>query len=122
MRSVEQIKSSDGVRIFKALDRETVLSEIRVWVKRHKPKHPEIIAAGLFGSYARGDYAPGSDIDLLIIVSDSKEPRWFMRSSSFEIETLPLGADVFVYTQAERDQMEKTHPWFQHVLSETIWL
>jgi len=121
MRSVERIKSSDGVKVFKALDRETLLAEIREWLDRQKPEHPEMIAAGLFGSYARGDYAPGSDIDLLIIVSASKEPRWFMRSSSFQTETLPLGADVFVYTQAERDQMEKTHPWFQHVLSETIW-
>src|ERR671917_563716 len=33
-----------------------------------------VLSAGLFGSFARGEAKPGSDIDLLVIVETPKEP------------------------------------------------
>jgi predicted nucleotidyltransferase len=36
--------------------------------------HPEVVRVGYFGSYARGDWGVGSDLDLIIIVDRSDEP------------------------------------------------
>jgi predicted nucleotidyltransferase len=33
-----------------------------------------IVAVGIFGSYARGDWGVGSDLDLVVVVEDSSEP------------------------------------------------
>ena len=87
-----------------------------------KRSHPEVVRIGVFGSYARGDYSPGSDVDLLVIVRKSAEPRWYMRAIGFDTLILTVPADVFVYTEAECDRMAKDNLWMKHVLDETIWL
>ena len=55
----------------------------------------------LFGSYARGDAAEDSDVDLLII-ADSTLPR-FKRSRELYkmIRPYPFGMDLLVYTPQE---------------------
>ena len=56
---------------------------IRVLVDRLNKHFPrEIIQVTLFGSKARGDSSPGSDIDILIIVT---EENWSLRG---EVSTL----------------------------------
>src|SRR3972149_6453282 len=35
---------------------------------------PELRRVGYFGSYARGDWGPGSDLDVMIVVAASGEP------------------------------------------------
>lgn len=122
MQCVELPTSSNGVRVFKALDRDEVLAQLTQWAAKQRRDHPEIIRLGLFGSYSRGDYGPGSDIDLLIIVGDSNEPRWFMRAIAFDASELPVGADVFVYTQAEVDRMLPDSPWLSRILGEIVWV
>jgi predicted nucleotidyltransferase len=49
------------------------------------------VAVGYFGSYARGDWGVGSDLDLVVIVEASAEP--------FERRAVPV--DLLVYTRAE---------------------
>ena len=122
MRSVERRESSDGVKIFSAADRQYVLSACREWADKVRAAQPSAARIGLFGSYARGDHAPGSDIDLLVVVAGMDSRPWFMRSADFDTSTLPVGADVFVYTEEEAGRMKKTNAWFRHVLSEMIWL
>jgi uncharacterized protein len=122
MRCVELKTSSDGVKIFKALDRKQMLDELRSWTAALKATHPRIVKIGLFGSYARGDYRPGSDLDILIIVSEDPESNWFLRGREFDADPLPAGADVLVYTQAEASGMALDNPWMIHILSEIIWI
>lgn len=58
----------------------------------------------LFGSRARKDYVPYSDIDLMFI-GDFKE-KFINRSKLFyEKYDFPLGIDVFCYTTKEFDEM-----------------
>jgi len=122
MRCVERTESSDGATIFRAVDRKRVLSEVRDWAERQKRSHSEILRIGAFGSYARGDVAPGSDVDLLVLVTDSDEPRWYMRATAFDTSILTVPADVFVYTEAECERMAQSNCWMRHVLSEIIWV
>ena len=45
---------------------------LRKSIKELRERYPEIEQVILFGSFARGEAVPGSDIDLLIILKDSK--------------------------------------------------
>lgn len=122
MRYVERTESSGGVTVFKAVDRDQVFCEVRDWAAVQKQSHPEILSIGVFGSYARGDFSPGSDVDLLIIVRDSDEPRWYMRAIGFDTSSLSPPVDVFVYTEAEKGRMVKDNRWLRRVLSEIVWM
>jgi predicted nucleotidyltransferase len=58
----------------------------------------------LFGSLARGQAVPGSDADLLVILSSTSRP--FMERIPHYLPTgSPLGIDVFPYTREEIDRM-----------------
>jgi len=122
MRSVEQRTSSDGVRVFRAIDRGQIMAELHVWAHEQRMAAPSLCKVGLFGSYAKDTYTPGSDLDLLLLVRTSAEHRWFMRSAAFDTSGLSVGADLFVYTEAEAERMERASAWFRHVLREVIWI
>jgi predicted nucleotidyltransferase len=77
--------------------------------------------SGLFGSYATGRYGPGSDLDILLIIRESTEPRWFMRTSAIDTAGLQVGADLFIYTEEESRRLEAESPWYRHILKEIIW-
>jgi predicted nucleotidyltransferase len=122
MRCVEQIKSSDGVRIFKSLDRDRLLSELRSWAGDTQLRHSEVMRIGLFGSYARGDYAPGSDTDILMLVRHCEQPLWFLRPLAYDTSSLPVGVDLLVFTNEEARRLSDRSSWFRRILSEIVWL
>jgi predicted nucleotidyltransferase len=91
--------SSASVKIF-WLDREAVLRELKVTIRRMKTKHPEIEQVLLFGSLARDVAVPGSDADLLLILSSSSE-TFLERIPRYLPMGLTVGVDVFPYTRQE---------------------
>jgi predicted nucleotidyltransferase len=59
----------------------------------------------VFGSRARGDHRPDSDIDILVI-KESSEPRWVRARGLYgALASLPIEVDVLVYTPQE------VHEW-----------
>ena len=55
----------------------------------------------LFGSHARGDVAPRSDVDILV-VADSNRPRYERAVPIYRaVADLPIELDILVYTPAE---------------------
>jgi predicted nucleotidyltransferase len=77
---------------------------------------------GIFGSYARGDYTPASDVDIILVVSDSKMPVC-KRPLEYPPPPGPVGAELFVYTEAEVAAMqEENSPWIRRILGEAVWL
>jgi predicted nucleotidyltransferase len=55
----------------------------------------------LFGSRARGDHRPNSDVDILVI-KESSEPRYKRDGPLYTaVATLPFEVDVLVYTPQE---------------------
>jgi len=55
--------------VFKWPDAETVDQALRSWVEKVLLDNNDIIRLGYFGSYARGDWGVGSDLDLIVILN-----------------------------------------------------
>jgi predicted nucleotidyltransferase len=99
-----------------------VLAAAREWAASAAEMHPDVIAVGCFGSYARGDAGVGSDLDLIIIVRDSDRPFMY-RGAAWATERLPVPADLVVYTSAKWAALPAHAPRFAATLKqETLWL
>ena len=79
-----------------AVDRELIDDVVRRIVDRFHP-----IRIVLFGSHARGDAGPESDIDLFIEMESSQRPLDRMIAVGSLFNHRRWGLDVFVYTPAE---------------------
>jgi len=83
---------------------------------------PGLLALGYFGSYARGDYGVGSDLDLLLVVESSSLPSW-QRALTLPLEELPVPAEALVYTLAEWQALPERSPRFAETLRREVrWL
>lgn len=117
MRSLTQEKSSNSVRLF-SIDRARAIHEIRKAMETQKSLCPEMDRVVLFGSLARGDAGPGSDADLLVVVSrtDLPFPERFVRYAPAGVG---IGVDVFAYTHSEiRKMLAEGNPFIARALSE----
>lgn len=60
----------------------------------------------LFGSYAKGTYSEDSDLDLLVVIKESNEPRYKrarkIRKTIWGLVNVPK--DILVYTEEELDR------------------
>lgn len=84
--------------------------------------HPEILRAGYFGSYARGDWGVGSDLDLIVIVRRSDQP-FGERAQAWDTLNLPVPVDLLVYTQDEwQSLLERGARFPQVVEREAVWV
>ncbi len=64
-------------------------------IRRILREHPYVVRAELFGSLARGDAAPGSDVDLLVVF-DENRPKGFRSMRIVTDMEDALGRDVDV--------------------------
>ena len=92
--------SSDSVR-HDAVPKERVVAAAKQWYSDLVLAHPEVIRAGFFGSYARGDYVPGSDFDVLVELSTSDIANWRDRIGVYAPDRFPVSMNLFVYTTDE---------------------
>lgn len=92
-------KSSASVKVF-WLDRPQLIERLKGAAQVLSERHPEIEWIALFGSLARGTAVPGSDADLLIVVSHSTEP-FLQRTVRYRPEGVGIGVDVVAYTREE---------------------
>ncbi len=94
MSSVE-IKSVDVAEVRRRTDE---------YARELLQSRPEVEEVIVFGSFANGTYAPGSDLDLFIILREASDaPRdritRFLPRGSF-----PVPVDVFPFTLAEMEE------------------
>ncbi|MGC8966894.1 MAG: nucleotidyltransferase domain-containing protein [Thermus sp.] len=109
-----------GSSVLRWPSREEVEEALKAWLSRHPI--PGLLAAGYFGSYARGDHGVGSDLDLALIVEASDLPPW-KRPLGLPLEELPVPAEALVYTLEEWASLPQRRPRLARVLrEETRWL
>jgi hypothetical protein len=83
---------------------------------------PAVLGVLLYGSLARGDYAPGSDADLIVVVTDSPYPP-AERSWHLPPLRLPICYEILVYTEAELSRLrQQVSPFIRRALAEGRWL
>jgi hypothetical protein len=100
----------------------TVDSALRRWAAENMVLRPDLLRLGCFGSYVRGDWGVGSDLDLVAIVRDSGVP-FERRALDWDLTPLPVSADLLVYTQAEWDSLVASNTRFARMLAaEVLWV
>jgi len=80
-----------------------VLAALSEWAERAGNENTKRI--GFIGSYARGDWGVGSDLDIVVVVDKVYEP-FENRSRSYDTTDLPVPTDLLVFSEEEL----RTHP------------
>jgi hypothetical protein len=108
--------------VLKWPDGKEVDTAVRAWTKELVSTHPNLIKVGYFGSYARGDWGVGSDLDLIAVVTDAQEP-FERRSATWDMESFPVPAHALVYTTHEWESLHRSGTRFARMLaSDTVWV
>lgn len=90
------------------------LNEIKAIVKELLERYHAEYAL-LFGSYARGDATPDSDIDIIVVGGKNFVPRNIFAMAEDLREMTGRGADVF-----EMREVNKATPFYESVMREGI--
>lgn len=78
-------------------------SAFRKWAAAVLAADSNVMRAGYFGSYSKGNWGVGSDLDIVLVVhADERPPYQRVRPDTSE---LPVDSDVLVYTEQEFDAM-----------------
>ena len=107
--------------VLKWPDDQTVKKALHSWVKSIKKERPEVVRVGYLGSYARGDWGVGSDLDLLIVVKKTDLP-FEKRGTQWDTTGLPVPVDIFVYTLAEFNNLSQKGRFGRALHRELIWV
>jgi predicted nucleotidyltransferase len=103
-------------------DRREVERSAAEWAAQEAQRHPGLLRLGYFGSYARGDAGVGSDLDLIAVVESSPDP-FERRSLDWDLTSLPVPAELLVYTQPEWEHLLRQGGRFARALQqEARWL
>lgn len=102
--------------------RDDVATALGRWVRLEAEQRPMPLRIAYFGSYARGDWGVGSDLDLVAIVTSSQEP-FERRANSWDLSALPVPAELLVYTVLEWRQLQIDGSRFGKQLGDdTVWV
>ncbi len=107
--------------VLKWPDKEAVDFAVRRWAERMVRAREDILQIGYFGSYARGDWGVGSDLDLIVIIESSSKPME-RRAAEWDTTELPVSADLLVYTKDEWEKMRLQGRFGRTVMREAVWV
>lgn len=101
-------------------DARAVDEAVRAWARQVGLARAGVRRIGYFGSYARGDWGVGSDVDLVIVVAESELP-FERRAVEWDLTGLPVPADVLVYTEGEWEALDPRSRMGRTLREETVW-
>jgi predicted nucleotidyltransferase len=94
---------------------------VRRWAERGASQRADVLCIGYFGSYARGDWGVGSDLDLVVLLTDSAVP-FERRAAEWDLSELPVPADLLIYTEDEWRSLGSETGFLRAIEEETVWL
>lgn len=116
-----QTKLFNSVKI-RYLDKPAIMKAVTLLVEDLSRKYPKIDEIRLFGSLARDEAVPGSDVDILIILTDS-DLSFTDRIMKYMPSSFPVGIDVLPYTQSEIETMlEQGNHFLKSAMEDSIVL
>lgn len=86
--------------VIKSVDSAAVRRRAEAWAADLLADHSEVEEVVVFGSFPKGTWAPGSDLDVLLVLTSSPKP-FRDRIPDYLPGAFPVGVDVFPYTSAE---------------------
>jgi len=101
--------------------KQTVDLAVRAWAEGMLEKRKDVLNIGYFGSYARGDWGVGSDLDIIVILERSDLPVE-RRAAEWDTTMLPVPADLLVYTEEEWQAMKEGGRFCRAVMQEAVWV
>ncbi len=107
--------------VLKWPDAQTVVSAFEDWAKQIMKSNNNVLQVGYFGSYAKRNWGVGSDLDIIIIVKHSDQ-HFVRRATEWDTITLPVPADVIIYTLAEWRRLPKQGKFYQALIKEVNWV
>jgi predicted nucleotidyltransferase len=108
----------------KSVQYKSLLSVLETVSQRIKDTYPEVNKIFLFGSFAKRNYTPESDVDIVIVVKQSSEP-FLERSEPFLdfFTEIPFDINLMVYTEEEIEKMlAEGNSFIKNVLADAIKL
>ena len=102
---------------------EAVVAAACAWGAALKASRSDVVRVGYFGSYARGDWGVGSDLDLVLVLTECTEPPP-RRGLAFDtISGFPVPVDLLVYTLDEWDRLvTEEAPFVRRLRAEVAWV
>ncbi len=100
---------------------ESVEQAVRRWADRIAHTRTDVRSIGYFGSYARGDWSVGSDLDVIVVVERSDQ-SFVKRASEWDLTELPVPTDVLVYTLEEWQALSNDSRFHQTLKREAVWI
>ena len=95
---------------------------VRLWAAAETKQKTDIVRLGYFGSYARGDWGVGSDLDLIAVVDETNLP-FERRAVDWHLEHLPIPSEILIYTVDEWQHLLSKGSRFARMLkSEVVWI
>lgn len=70
----------------------------------------------LFGSYSSGDVHQWSDLDLLVVMPNTKTSKEWLKEIPVKVER-PVAADIFPYTPEDFEHMKTTSRFIRHAIT-----
>jgi hypothetical protein len=109
-------------RVLKWPDAETVHRAVSDWATQVAAVRTDVVRIGYIGSYARGDWGVGSDLDLVVVVEADERP-FIVRAAAWDVANLPIPTELLAYTRAEWETLLGQGSRFSPVLnSEAAWV
>ena len=105
---------------------EEVHAAASAWADTLGADRPDIRAIGYFGSYARGDWGVGSDLDVVVVFDDdvltptATDQDRSALSLTIDLPRLPVPVDLLAYTW--RDWKAVAKAGMQRPAEEMIWI
>ena len=107
--------------VLKWVPKEDVINAFFRWAKKVCAIREDVVKVGFFGSYARGDWGVGSDLDVIVVLKESSLPFW-KRGLEFDTTDLPVTVDLLVYTLEEIEKMKGTRFYRDVIEGEAVWV
>ena len=116
MRSPAPSGSSASLTV-KSNNQAVVERAVRGWARDVRDRRPEVLRVIWFGSRVNGTPAPGSDVDVCVVLAHADKP-FRDRIGDYLPYGFPVGVDLFPYTAAELERLRCEQPsWYAAIAS-----